>query len=113
MSTAWVILRNASCLLFSILLLNSCATSEKTAPKTYTVEISQMKFIPAELNVQKGDTVIFINHDMVVHDVTEDPGKAWTSSPLPVGKSWSLVVSGSSDYFCSIHQVMKGKIIVQ
>src|SRR5678815_4741379 len=90
--------------LCSVFLLNSCATeTEKTIPKVHTVEIKQMKFQPAELVVQKGDTVVWINNDIVPHDVTEESSKAWTSSLLPVGQSWSLVVNQSSDYYCSIH----------
>src|SRR5574339_1024316 len=78
------------CLVF---LLNSCDTeTEKMIPKVHTVEIKQMKFQPAELIIQKGDTVVWINNDIVAHDVTEEPGKAWTSSLMPVGGSWSLVV---------------------
>ena len=100
--------------LCSVFLLNSCDTeTEKIIPKVHTVEIKQMKFQPAELIVQKGDTVVWINNDIVAHDVTEEPSKAWTSSLMPVGKSWSLVVTQSADYFCSIHVVMKGKLIVQ
>lgn len=82
-------------------------------PRTYTVEIKQMKFQPAELVVQKGDTVVWINNDIVAHDVTEESIKAWTSSLMPVGQSWSLVVTQSADYYCSIHVVMKGKLVVQ
>ena len=101
-------------LLCSVFLLNSCDTeTEKITPKVHTVEIKQMKFQPAELMVQKGDTVVWINNDIVAHDVTEEPGKAWTSSVMPVGESWSLVVTQSADYYCSIHVVMKGKLIVQ
>jgi len=105
----------AGILLFiSILLLNSCnSTLEKNPPQVYTVLISGMKFQPAELTVHRGDTVIWVNQDMVMHDVTEEPGKAWTSSPLPAGKSWSMAVTQSADYYCSIHQVMKGKLIVE
>ena len=100
--------------LCSVFLLNSCDTeTEKIIPKVHIVEIKQMKFQPAELIVQKGDTVVWINNDIVAHDVTEEPSKAWTSSLMPVGKSWSLVVTQSADYFCSIHVVMKGKLIVQ
>jgi plastocyanin len=100
--------------LCSVFLLNSCDNeTEKIIPKLHTVEIKQMKFQPAELIVQKGDTVIWINNDIVAHDVTEEPAKAWTSSVMPVGESWSLVVTQSSDYYCSIHVVMKGKLIVQ
>jgi plastocyanin len=94
--------------------LNSCDTeTEKIIPKVHTVEIKQMKFQPAELIVQKGDTVVWINNDIVAHDVTEEPDKAWTSSVMPVGESWSLVVTQSADYYCSIHVVMKGKLVIQ
>ena len=108
------ILKTCICLLCCIVLLDRCASeSTKVIPKTHTVEIKQMKFQPAELMVQKGDTVVWINNDIVTHDVTEEPGKAWTSSLIPAGQSWSLVVTQSADYYCSIHVVMKGKLIVQ
>lgn len=82
-------------------------------PREYIVEIAQMQFNPAKITVHAGDKVTFVNHDMVTHDVTEDPGKTWSSSQLPVNKSWSMTVSASSDYYCSLHPVMKGKIIVE
>jgi plastocyanin len=72
-----------------------------------------MQFHPAELLVQKGDTVVWINHDIVAHDVTEQAHKLWTSGPLAPGESWNLVVTESADYYCSIHVVMKGKLVVQ
>ena len=89
------------------------ACTEKKAPKVYTVDIKQMQFQPATLTVQRGDTVVWINHDMVPHDVTEEKSKAWASGLLPPGKSWSMPVTKSTDYYCSIHVVMKGKIDVQ
>lgn len=82
-------------------------------PVSYTVEIAMMKFTPSTLSVHKGDTIIFINNDMVTHDVTEQKEKAWRSSPLAAGNSWSMVAMTSSDYYCSIHPVMTGKIIVE
>ena len=100
-------------LCFVFLLKSRDIEAEKIIPRAHTVEIKQMKFQPAELIVQKGDTVVWINNDIVAHDVTEEPGKAWTSSVMPVGESWRLVVTQSADYYCSIHVVMKGKLIVQ
>lgn len=88
-------------------------TSEKTGPGVYTVEIKDMKFQPAELTVKKGDTIIWVNHDMVTHCVTEEKTKAWTSSNIAAGNSWKMVVKNSADYFCAIHMVMKGKITVE
>ena len=113
MTNTYSLLKNTTYLLF-ILLLNSCtSTPEKAVHKVYNVEIKQMQFQPAELTLQKGDTVVWTNHDIVTHDVTEEKNKLWTSGSLAPGKSWSLVVAESDDYYCSIHVVMKGKLIVQ
>jgi plastocyanin len=114
MNNTFTILKNSICLLCTIPFFTSCTSApEKAEHKVHTVEIKQMKFQPAELTVQKGDTVVWINQDIVAHDVTEESNKAWTSSLMPVGKSWSLVVTQSADYYCSIHVVMKGKVLVQ
>src|SRR5690242_3522079 len=97
--------------LFSLLL--GCSSNPSNhVPRVYTVEIKQMKFQPAELRLEKGDTVVFKNEDMVIHDVTEAGSRKWTSSALPAGQSWKLAVTQSADYYCTIHQVMKGKLIV-
>jgi plastocyanin len=109
----------------SIAILNSCTTStgnhsdqnnstyEKAEPETHIVEIALMKFQPAVLTVKKGDTIIFINHDLVIHNITEETNKLWASSSLQNGKSWTLIATESTVYFCSIHPVMKGKIVVE
>lgn len=80
---------------------------------THIVEIKQMKFEPSEIKVRKGDRVLWVNKDITNHDVTEQSKKAWASSPLTTGQSWSLIVTKSEDYFCNLHQVMKGKITVE
>lgn len=102
---------------YLIIFLFFCSYCSSSAPetknKTYTVEIRQMKFMPAELVVERGDTVVFINHDFLTHDVTEQSQKAWTSTPLPPHSSWTLVVTGTSDYYCTIHPVMKGRLLLQ
>ncbi len=97
----------------SFLLLSCKSTPETTVPAKHIVEIKAMKFQPAEIIVKSGDTVVWINRDMVAHDVTEEAGKAWTSSVMPTGATWSFVVTKSADYYCSIHVVMKGKLVVQ
>lgn len=81
--------------------------------KTDTVEIKQMAFSPATITVNKGDTIVFINHDLVDHDITEENKKLWSSSPLHPGQSWSKIFTEPANYFCSLHVVMKGKVVVQ
>jgi plastocyanin len=88
------------------------ACTSETPAKSYTIHIKGMKFDPAEISVNKGDTVTWINDDMVDHDITDETKKEWSSGVLHTGKSWSKVISANADYFCSIHVVMKGKIKV-
>ena len=133
------ILRNNTFVLFSIFLLISCNTSHnkdtskrngdtdttKYIPKDETrillknkthvdtVFIKDMKFQPEEINVHKGDTLVWINQDLVAHCVTEVKGKAWTSGAIHSGASWKKVVTKSSDYYCAIHPEMKGRIVLK
>jgi plastocyanin len=118
-------------LLFFIMFFVGCSTPEErvqhdsnavkaSAPvaaiaenKADTVKIKQMKFEPAVLTVAAGTTIVFINEDMVTHDVTEETTRAWASGLLPPSKSWSMVADKTANYFCSIHVVMKGKIVVE
>lgn len=105
--------------LFIVLFVTGCTSSPKNdasspkEPALHIVEIKQMKFQPREIIVSKGDQVTWINKDITDHDVTEQKAKTWASSPLATGESWSLTVSESADYYCNLHQVMKGKIVVQ
>ena len=87
--------------------------ANQAPPKVHKIEIRQMQFVPAMLEVQRGDTVIFTNKDIVVHDATARSGKAWKSPALVPGDSWRLVIDKSADYFCSFHPVMKGRIVVR
>lgn len=110
--------------LFSILFLYSCSspeqkvsdneiTKEKTVHSIDTVIIQQMQFIPAALNIKIGDTVVWINKDIVDHNVTEEKSKSWTSDTLHIGKSWKMAVTDSANYFCTIHPTMKGKLLLK
>lgn len=113
-------MRNTTILL-SIIFLVSCTTPEerakaaekKAGSKSFTVVIQQMQFTPAEIAVNEGDTVIWINRDIVDHNVTEEKNKEWSSSTLPPGKSWNMIVIKDADYLCTIHPVMKGKLTVK
>lgn len=94
--------------------VGGCSSQGNTAhPTTDTVIISGMKFQPESLTINKGDTVIWINEDIVSHNVTEQPDNAWASDTLASGQSWKRVLDQSTDYYCSIHPTMKAKIVVR
>jgi plastocyanin len=105
------------CLLLPVLFFISCNSSDKnTAENIYSVDtivIKQMQFSPALLNVKIGDTVVWINKDIVDHNITEEKSKAFYSDTLAVGKSWKMVVKDSADYLCTLHPSMKGKLVLK
>lgn len=113
--------KNRILILSSIIIFVSCSTpeerrkvnQEEPVSKSHVVTIQQMKFSPAEVFANKGDTIIWINRDIVDHNVTEEANKEWSSSTLPTGKSWNMIATKSSDYLCTIHPVMKGKLTVK
>jgi plastocyanin len=92
--------------------MNGFWPAARATPTTYTVAIRHMAFQPQTLTLKKGDTVVFINQDLVAHDVTEQSRKAWSSAPLPASRSWRMVATKSAAYYCSLHPVMKGKLVV-
>ena len=94
--------------------MTGCSSEpEKRIPESHTIVISSMQFNPVELVIPKGDTVEFVNKDLVIHDITQDPDKTWSSSKLSPGQAYKVVIRLNTNYYCSIHPGMKGKIMVQ
>ena len=86
-------------------------TSRK--PATHTVTIDASQFSPATLTVRSGDTIVWVNKDILAHTATSTGG-GFDSNVIEAGKSWKLVVKkkGSFPYTCSFHP-MNGHIIVR
>jgi len=79
----------------------------------HTVRIDGVKFEPAAITVERGDTVTWINEDPFPHTAT-DPG-VLDSREIAPGKSWKWTArsSGVYDYACTLHPTMKGTITVK
>jgi|SRR5699024_10281336 len=84
----------------------------KSVP-TDTIIIKGMRYQPDKLTVHKGDKVIWINKDVVVHDVTDVEDESQTSGNIEIGGRYELTVNEDLNYFCSIHPTMKASIIVK
>jgi plastocyanin len=70
-------------------------------------------FGPRRLDVAPGDTVVWINRDIVRHDATA-PGR-FESGELRAGEryEWVAADTGVIQYRCTIHQRMRGEIRVR
>ena len=77
------------------------------------VSIDNFSFTPKEITVTKGTTVTWVNHDDVPHTVVG--GGAFRSKALDTDDTFSFTFTeaGSYSYFCSVHPMMVGKVIVK
>ena len=89
------------------------ARSSAPPPVTHTVTIEGMQFTPAALTVKKGDTIVWVNKDLVPHTVTS-PG-AFDSKSIADGQSWQYTATskGEYQYTCTFHPTMKATIRVE
>ena len=76
------------------------------------VTIDKLVFSPEELKAKVGDTVAWINRDIVAHTATARGG--WDVMIPATNESASLVLTkaGIVEYYCRFHSNMKGRIII-
>lgn len=80
---------------------------------THTVTIDGAQFSPATLTIRRGDTVLWVNKDILAHTATA-AGGAFDSKVIQPGKSWKFVArtTGELPYTCAFHP-MNGKLVVR
>lgn len=80
--------------------------------ETIQVTIDKLVFGPSEVKAKVGDTIEWINKDILAHTATAVNG-AWNVAIAP-NQTARLVMNkaGALDYFCKYHPNMKGRVIV-
>ncbi|MGH1521858.1 MAG: cupredoxin domain-containing protein [Nitrosopumilus sp.] len=82
-------------------------------------EENNLCYIPSQITIKKGNSVIWINEDSAFHSVTsgfyDDPSGLFDSGYLDPFQSFSFVFeeTGVYDYYCTLHPWMYGKVIVE
>lgn len=84
-------------------------------PGRHVVEIRGMAFHPAVLTVSRGDTVVWINRDIVPHTATAAGRPTWDTGQLQRGQDGRYVPDRGGEvlYVCTLHPTMQGKLIIQ
>ena len=103
---------------------------EPTGPTTHSVDMpegtsvpgceeSNLCYSPADITINAGDTVEWINVDTAAHTVTggspaDGPSGVFDSSLVMAGASYAFTFNdaGSYDYFCMVHPWMIGSVTV-
>jgi plastocyanin len=85
---------------------------ERPKPKRHTVRMEGMVFMPAALEVAAGDTVVWVNKDLVPHAATT---AGFDSKAIEFNQSYRHTFStpGEFEYVCPFHPTMKGKVQVR
>jgi plastocyanin len=89
-------------------------TSGMSAPgraETIQIRIDKMEYSPAEVKAKVGDTVEWINADILAHTATV---KGDWEVMIPSKKIGSTIMknAGVADYYCRFHPNMKGRVVV-
>ena len=79
-----------------------------------TVEISKHKFSMTTVTVPVGGTVTWLNHDEDVHTIVSTT-QVFRSPGLDTDESYSYKFTkpGVYQYFCTLHPLMTGTVIVK
>lgn len=103
---------------------------EPVGPTTHTVDIptgtsvpgceeSNACYLPADITINAGDTVEWINIDTAAHTVTggspaDGPSGVFDSSLVMASANYAFTFddAGSYDYFCMVHPWMVGSVSV-
>jgi plastocyanin len=114
-----MLIRRLGCLgmLCGMALLTSCAqpgAADRPPPQMYTVVIEGIRFRPDTIAVNVGDSITWVNRDLVPHTATSTAA-GFDSRLIEANKSWQLTVDrrGDVEYTCSFHPTMRATLHVR
>jgi plastocyanin len=104
----------SAALALSLCGLGLAAAAAQHEPATRTVTIDATTYHPKTVTVAVGDSIVWVNKDLLVHTVTARDG-SFDSHDIPAGRSWTYTskTEGLSAYSCIYHTTMKGALRVR
>jgi plastocyanin len=105
--------------LMAVLVLACCvaAGAAQHAPKpvVHRIVIDATSFSETSLTIRTGDTVEWLNKDVIPHTATATKKGGFDSGVIPAGQSWrhTFDKAGRLPYVCSFHPTMKATLRVR
>lgn len=96
----------------AMLLAALCAGPQAASAETIQVTMQNLVFSPTEAKAKVGDTIEWINKDILSHSATARNGD-WDVT-IAANKTVTLVLkkAGDIDYYCRFHPNMKGHLTI-
>lgn len=81
-------------------------------PRTHRIEMRNMRFGPVPANIKAGDTIVWVNRDVVPHTATARDRSFEVI--VPSRRSANMVVrrAGTFPIYCRYHPAMTGSLVV-
>ncbi len=93
----------------AVLMLTLSALAARA--ETVTVTIEGLVFSPTAISAKVGDTIEWVNKDILAHTATAKGKWDVTIAPNKTGRV-TLKEAGEIDYYCRFHPNMRGRIAV-
>jgi len=98
--------------MLALIISFACSSETMIKPKQHQIVISGFEFVPNQLKVSQGDTVTWVNKDIVPHNIAIDTKQKSLSPEIASGEKFVYKVSKSLSYICGLHPSMRGKLIL-
>ena len=80
--------------------------------ETIKISIDKLVFDESGVNAKVGDTIEWVNNDVLAHTATARNGDWDVAIPAKATASLTLKKAGTIDYYCRYHPNMKGRIVI-
>lgn len=89
------------------------AMSVPVHAETIQITIDKLVYSPTEVTAKVGDTIEWVNKDVLAHTATARTGDSWNVVIAPAKTArLTLTKAGTVDYFCQYHPNMKARIVI-
>ena len=101
-------------IILAVGIMSVCNAHAQTPVRSHKIEIAGFVFTPQTIEVQRGDSITWINRDIAPHTATGSDG-SWDTGIINMGESKTIVVSSDRElsYLCIYHPNMKAEIVVK
>jgi plastocyanin len=88
------------------------STPAAAAPQTHVIVMEKMKFGSVPTNIHRGDTILWVNRDLVRHTATAANKSFDVDLPPKTQKRMTVRASGAIPFTCTFHPGMRGVLKV-
>ena len=105
-------MRFATATALAIVAVAVAGCAKPAPPRAFVVTIAQMAFGPTPPSVRVGDSIRWVNNDILQHSATAKDGSFDVDLPPKATATTVIQHAGTVDFFCRYHPGMSGRLSV-